>query len=243
MKIKTIRTRVFRQGEDLFSFVLENKKEIQEDSVLVLTSKIVSLSESRVVDIDPSRPVEKQREEIIKKESQWLTESKNKKSWITITQGQVMTSAGIDQSNADGKIILLPENPFQSAEVLRNTLRKELRIKNIGVLIVDSRTIPFRSGIMASALGFAGFEGTKSSKGKTDIFGRKIKWGLTNIADSLAIASVLCMGEAGEQTPLAMITNAPVEFTNQKQKSLAIDPRDDIYRPLFEKIKNIKPKK
>jgi len=123
-------------------------------------------------------------------------------------------------------------------------LQKKFKIKNLGVLITDSRLFPLRAGIVGAAIGYAGFKGVKDYRGTGDIFGRILKLSRTDIADSLATAAVVCMGEGREQQPLALITDAPVVFTEKvNKKELYIDPREDLYQPLFEKIKKIKFKK
>ena len=109
--------------------------------------------------------------------------------------------------------------------------------KNLGILITDSRLLPLRAGTVGVALGYAGFEGVKNYIGKPDIFGRKLKMQKTDVADSLATAAVLCMGEGNERKPLAVITDAPVIFTGKvNKKELVIDPKKDLYAPLFRKL-------
>ena len=83
-----------------------------------------------------------------------------------------MANAGIDESNAMGKIILLPKNSFKSAEIIRKKLQNKFGVKNLGILITDSRLFPLRAGIVGVALGYAGFKGIKNYIGKKDIFGR-----------------------------------------------------------------------
>lgn len=239
MQIKAIKTKVFRENEDLLSFILKYVKNLKEDSILVVTSKIVALSEGRTALINLSIPHDKMREKIIKAESEYMLRTKY--TWLTIKDGMVMSSAGIDESNADGKIILLPKNSFKTAEMIRTKLLKKFKIKNLGVLITDSRLFPLRAGIVGAAIGYAGFKGVRDYRGTPDIFGRILKLSRTDVADSLATAAVLSMGEGKEQKPLALITNAPVEFVAKiNKKELMVDPREDLYQPLFEKIKKIK---
>lgn len=227
MQIRAIKTRIFRERENLVDFILRYI-EVQEKSVLVITSKIVSLSEGRFV------VTTKNKEELVKKESDLYL---NSKTWFTIKDHMVMPKAGIDESNGDGKLILLPKDSYKSAELVRRVLQRKLRIKNLGVLITDSNFIPMRSGAVGVALGYAGFQGVKNYIGKKDIFGRVLKVSKTNVADSLATAAVLCMGEGNERQPLALITSAPVVFTNKvNKKELRINPKKDIYAPLFNKL-------
>lgn len=231
MKIKTIKTKVFCANDNLLEFIFKYFKKIPDKSVLVITSKIVALSEGRVVNCKDKN----EKIKIIKKESEFAV--KTKYTWLTIKDGAVMASAGVDESNADGKLILLPKNSFVSADILRKKIMHKFNLKNLGILITDSRTFPLRKGIVGVALGYAGFEGLRNYVGKKDIFGRVLKMSRTDIADSLATSAVLCMGEGREQQPLALITDAPVVFMNKiNKKELLIDPKEDMYRPFFEKI-------
>src|SRR3989338_6511420 len=238
MEIKAIKTKIFRGNEDLLEFVLKYVKKIPEKSVLVVTSKIVALAEDRTVEYKNER----QKVALIKAESEFAF--KTKIVWMTVKDGMVMANAGIDESNAKGKLILLPKNSFQSAEMLRKKIIQKFHLKNFGVLITDSRLMPLRSGVVGVALGYAGFQGLKSYIGKPDIFGRFLKMSKTDVADSLATGAVLCMGEGKERQPLALIDEAPVFFTDKvKHDELIVDPKKDIYAPLFSNNKMIKYKK
>ena len=231
MEIKAIKTRIFRENEDLLGFILKYVKKIPDKSVLVVTSKIVALAEGRTVEYKN----EKQKIALIKKESTFGIKTKH--TWHTIKDGTVMASAGIDESNANGKLILLPKNSFKSAEILRKKLTQKFHIKNLGVLITDSRLMPLRAGVVGVALGYAGFQGVRNYIGSSDIFGRALKMSKTDIADSLATSAVLCMGEGREMQPLALISKAPVRFSKKvNKKELIMNPREDIYAPLFNQL-------
>lgn len=238
MEIKAIKTKVFKPNEDLFSFIENNVLKLKDGSVLVVTSKIVSLSEGRVENIED----DKTRERLIKAESEWAMRTKY--TWLTIKDNMVMSSAGIDESNANGKIILLPHDSFLAATKIRTWLKKKYQLKNIGVIITDSRLLPLRAGIVGIALGYAGFKGVRDYRGKSDIFGRHLKLSITDVADSLATAAVLVMGEGSERQPLAIISGAPVEFRDKiNRHELDINIKEDLYLPLFQKINKIKLKK
>jgi coenzyme F420-0:L-glutamate ligase len=235
MQIRVFKTKVFKENEDVIEFILKYIKKIPENSVLVITSKIVALAEGRVVSFDDKIPYKKFREKLIKKESDFALETKQ--TWLTIKDGMVMSSAGIDESNAKGKLILLPRDSFKSALMIRNKLKKKFKVKKLGILITDSRIFPLRVGIVGVALGYAGFKGVRDYRGTKDIFGRILKMSRTDVADSLATASVLCMGEGKERQPLALITNSSIEFTEKiNKKELIINPKDDLYLPLFGSI-------
>jgi F420-0:gamma-glutamyl ligase len=232
MIVEPIKTRVFKEGENLFAFIIQYFKKLPEKSVVVVTSKIVALSEKRTVIAKNSLA----REELIQKESDFALLTKH--VWLTIKDGIVMASAGIDESNANGKLILLPKDSFKTAHLLRKKLQQKYKVKKLGVLITDSRTMPLRSGVSGVALGYAGFRGIKNYVGTPDIFGRKFKFSRTDVADSLATGAVLTMGEGNEQQPLAIIQKAPIEFCDKISKNeLRINIDDDMYHPLFSKLK------
>src|SRR3989338_11451682 len=239
MQVKAIKTRVFKESEDLSSFVLKYMKKVPEKSVVGVTSKIVALSEGITKEIDLSIPHDEMREKIIKAESDYMLRTKY--TWLTIKDSMVMSSAGIDESNANGKIILLPKDSFKTASTLRKKLKKIYKIKKLGILITDSRLLPLRAGVVGAAIGYAGFKGVKDQRGTPDIFGRILKLTRIDVADGLATAAVLCMGEGKERQPLALINDAPVEFAKKiNKKELMVDPREDLYQPLFAKINKIK---
>ena len=234
MIIEPIKTRVFKEGENLFLFITQYFKKLPEKSVVVVTSKIVALSERRTA-IAKSN---KTKERLIRKESQFAVLTKY--VWLTIKDGMVMASAGIDESNANGKLILLPKDSFRAAHLLRKKLQQKYNVKKLGVLITDSRTVPLRSGVTGFALGYAGFHGIRDYVGMPDIFGRKFKFSRTDIADSLATGAVLGMGEGNEQQPLAIIEKSPIEFCDKINKNeLHIDIKEDMYRPLFSKLQKL----
>jgi F420-0:gamma-glutamyl ligase len=231
MIIKPIKTRIFTERENLLTFINQHVKYIPENSILVITSKIVALSEKRTAVVKDK----KSKIKLIRAESQ--TAIRTKYVWLTIKDNMVMPSAGIDESNANGKLIMLPKDSFTVAKFIWKKLRVEHKLKNLGILITDSHTMPLRAGVIALALGYAGFKGIKSYIGKPDIFGRKFHFSNVNVADSLATAAALTMGEGNEQQPLALIQKAPVIFCKKINKTeLYINLQEDMYMPLFSKM-------
>jgi F420-0:gamma-glutamyl ligase len=235
MQVRPITTKRYREGDDLIAFIVRSLPSLPERSVVAVTSKIVAISEGRLQPITDART----RERLIRAESEWAL--KTKYTWLTIKDGTVMSSAGIDESNGFGKIILLPKDSYRAAERIRHALRRRRRLKHVGVLITDSRLLPLRAGIVGVALGYAGFSGVRDYRGTPDLDGRILKVSRTDVADSLATAAVLTMGEGREQQPLALITDAPVVFTSRvRRHELYIDPRDDVYQPLFSRVRKLR---
>ena len=226
MKVTPIKTRVFKEGEDLLAFIKKHVPKLKEGSILVVTSKIVALAEGRTA-------LPKDAGKIIRAESEWVQKTKWGK--ITLKDGMYMWNAGIDASNADGKVVLLPKDSFASAKKLYTSVLQKTAIGKLGVIITDSRIMPLRAGVVGVALGYAGFKGLRDYRGEKDIFGRKLKYTQTDMADALATAAIAVMGEGNERQPICIIEDAPVEFTNRiNKRELLVSPKDDMYGPLFQ---------
>lgn len=228
MNVRPIKTRIFKEDEDLVAFITAHIKHLKEGSVLVVTSKIAALAEGRTVRVKGK----KEKERVIRAESEWAISTKY--VLLTMKDGMLIANAGVDESNADGKLILLPRDSFKIANMLRKELRAHYHVKKLGIVITDSRIIPLRAGVVGVALGYAGFKGVRDYRGQPDIFGRPLVFTQTDIADSLATAAVLTMGEGKERQPLAVIETAPVEFCERiDPQELRIALKDDMYGPLF----------
>ena len=238
MKVMAVKTRVFQEGEDLAALITEHIPNLKEGSIIAVASKIVALSENRVVDTTEDK------EALIKKESEWMKHVFGK-WWLTVRDGTVVVNAGIDESNAAGKMILLPEDSFASAQRLYTSVlphfakasqdKQKARIRNLGIIITDSRIMPLRAGVVGVALGYTGFKGVRDYRGEPDLFGRPMEVTQTDVADSLATAATLVMGEGAECQPLAVIEDAPVEWTEATDREELKIPRDqDMFKHLFE---------
>lgn len=219
---------MFREGENLLVFLEESLPLIREGSVIVVTSKIVALSEGRTAIIENDRT----KEEWIRRESDYTV--RGKYTWLSLKDGMVLSSAGIDESNANGKMVLLPRDSFRSAENIRKHVQKRYGVKDIGVIVTDSRSTFLRAGAMGMAIGYAGFRGLREYRGTPDIFGRMLQFERVDVADSLAASAVLTMGEGDEQQPIAVIEDAPVEYVGHVSRDeLLINIEEDLYRPFF----------
>ena len=234
MTIKAISTSVFQKGQNLLDFILQHAStHLNERAVLCVTSKIVSLAESRTV-------VKKNQSkiELIKKESEVYLGEGGYGTHLTIKEGMLIPSAGIDESNSvAGEYILYPKAPFKSAEKLRKALQNKLSLKELGLILTDSRTFPLRKGTVGVALSYSGFKGVQSLIGKKDLFGRPLKMTCMNLADALAGSAVLLMGEGAEACPLAVIEKAPLQFTQKTDmEEIKIPLKEDLYYPLLNRV-------
>ncbi|QQG37918.1 MAG: coenzyme F420-0:L-glutamate ligase [Candidatus Kaiserbacteria bacterium] len=226
MRVEPRKTRIFREGQDLIAFIEAHVPKLKDGSVLAVTSKIVALAEGRTV----SKGKGFDKKKLVRAESEWAIES-YPKWWLTVRDGAFLVNAGIDESNAAGKIVLLPKDSFAAAAKVRAALLKRYKIKRLGVIITDSHVAPLRNGVFGIALGYAGIKGIRDYRGTKDLFGRSLAVTQVNVPDALASAAALSMGEGAERQPLAIIEDAPVEFRDRTNKrELLIAPSKDIYR-------------
>ncbi len=213
---------------------------MKENSILAVTSKIIAIAENRVV---PIGKIDKKA--LVEKEADlFIPQDKNKYGFtITIKGSLLIPSAGIDESNGNGYYILWPSDPQKWANKIRNYLKKRFGLQNIGVIITDSKTTPLRWGTTGVMLAHAGFKALKNYINEPDIFGRPLQVTKANVADALAAAAVLSMGEGNEQTPLAIISEVPfVNFqknnpSKRELSGLAISLEDDIYGSILGAVK------
>jgi len=227
MKVKAIRTRLFKPGEKLSDFLDQYFRRPAEGDILIITSKIVALAEKRFV----TGATEAGKRRIIRRESDLVIPTRY--VYLTLKDGMIMANAGADESNADGALILLPRDSFRTAAAIRAQFRKRFGLRKLGVIITDSRCLPRRAGTVGVALGYAGFRGLKDYRRCRDLFGRPFRYSRIDIADSLATAAVLLMGEGDERQPLALISGAPVEYAERVSRNeLKISGRDDLYGSL-----------
>ena len=241
MKIFSIKTHKIRPyKQNLFEILDKYLKSVKERSIIVITSKIVSICEGRVVKLE-----ETDRKKLVEKEAEYfLPPDKNKYNvTLTIKGNLLIPTAGIDESNGNGDYILWPKYPQETADKVRQHLRKRFLIKKLGVIITDSKTTPLRWGTTGVAISYSGFFPIYNYIGKRDIFGRKFKMQKANIVDALAASAVLVMGEGAEQTPLAIIEDVPfVKFqeknpSKKELKDFLINMDDDLYGPLLKNVK------
>lgn len=232
MLITPIKTRIFQERENLQDFIEEHVPTIESGDVLIITSKIVALAEGRTF-IAHS---EEEKLTFVKKESSWY--ARTKYVHLTIHDRMPMANAGIDESNGNGKCIMLPKDSYRSAYEIWLHIKEKYQLANFGIIISDSRTIPFRNGTTGVSLGHAGFTGIRDYRGKSDIFGRPFHYARTNVPDALATAAVHLMWEWDECLPLVVIKNPHVTYSNERQNgdNLIIDLEEDMYAPLYWKI-------
>lgn len=235
--IKTHRIEVLESIEDILARYIDY---ITEKDILVITSKIISVCQGRVINRDSI-----DKTELIKQEADALIDVEHSSYGISLTlkNGLLIPSAGIDESNANNQYILYPENVQNVANSIWKFLKDKYSINNLGVVITDSHTTPTRSGVTGIALAWCGFKPLYSYIGSPDIYGHNLRVTKINILDALAVAAVFVMGEGAEHTPMALIQDAPKivfldrEPSQEEVESVKISIEDDLYSPLLQAVK------
>lgn len=241
MHVKSYKTHVVTEKDSLVKIITQHVANIPEKSILVITSKILSVFQNRII---PKNAVNN-KFQLIQQEADLYLEGDYAKNYgvcLTIKNGILIPTAGIDESNSDGNYILYPVNI--QAEVIKiwKALKEAYQCTELGVLITDSHTTPLRRGVTGIALGWCGFAPLYNYIGKPDIYGNLLKCTQLNILDGLAAAAVFVMGEGNEQTPLALITDVEkVVFqdrspTEEEVKSISILLHEDLYAPLINAV-------
>ena len=236
LAVRPLKTSVFKRNQDLEEFVVSHleklfhEKQSLERQILVITSKIISLAEGQIA----SRS-ENTKEDLIRAEADLYLGEVGQACHLTIKHGLLILTSGIDLSNSEnGDYILLPKDPFASAQRLHSRLKKKFDLKEFGILISDSRTLPLRVGVLGCGLSCFGFKPIQNLIGQPDIFGSTLKMTQINLLDAIAGAAVMMMGEASEQTPLALVSGAPVEFSDESPlRDLQIEMSEDLYYPMY----------
>ena len=229
-----IKTEVFKQGQDFNQFLISALKDkLQDGDVLSISTKIVSINEGRTVSKS-----EIGKKELVERESDQFLGEIGYNIFLTIKDGLLIPSAGIDESNAgEEQYLLFPEKPFDSAKSIWSFLKSELGLSKLGVILVDSHTTPLRRGTSGIALSYWGFSAVRDYRGKPDIEGKALEYTFLNLVDSLAATANLCMGEGNECIPLVVTKGADVEFTDKVDPSeIQIPLKEDLYYPFLKSI-------
>ena len=218
---------------------------IDDNDVIVVAQKIVSKSENRYVDLDKVKISEEAKDlarklnkdkgliQTIINESNKIISTEKKVVIVEHKLGFININAGIDQSNIPQEknlALLLPENPTKSAVDLHQELTKFLN-KNISIIISDSMTRPFRSGVTNFALASHNIQSLIDLKGEEDMFGNKLKGTEIAAADELASAAGLLMGQSDEGIPVVIIKGFNrSSYQTNNAFDLIVNENDDLYR-------------
>ncbi|MDX2649164.1 coenzyme F420-0:L-glutamate ligase [Streptomyces sp. PA03-1a] len=214
-------------GADLAKLIAASTPELADGDVLVVTSKIVSKAEGRVV-----RATD--REAAIDAETVRLVARRGPTRIVETRHGFVMAAAGVDASNtAPGTVLLLPDDPDASARAIRAGLRDALGV-NVGVVVTDTFGRPWREGLTDVAIGAAGLRVLDDLRGATDSHGNELAVTVTALADELAAAGDLVKGKS-TGAPVALVRGLdrlvlPSEEDGEGGRALVRVAANDMFR-------------
>jgi len=241
MQLFGVRTKLIKKGDDLSNTILEalnkQKLKIEDGDVLAIASKAVAIAQNRLKRLSSVKPSEKAKKlarrfemepsfvEIVLQEAEEVYGSVSK-ALLTLKDHILTANAGVDRKNSPLEYVALwPKNPFKIAEKIRRELLGRTG-KRVGVLIVDSRVAPLRMGTTGLALAVAGFKPVRDCRVDKDLYGNSISITRHAIADDLASAAHLIMGETNERRPAVLIKNAPIILTDKVKSSSVVIPAE-----------------
>jgi coenzyme F420-0:L-glutamate ligase/coenzyme F420-1:gamma-L-glutamate ligase len=218
---------------------------LRDRDVVVLAQKIVSKAEGRMVDLSAVTPSPEARRlagevgkdprhvEVILSESRRIVRSRPHLMIMQHRLGFVMANAGVDRSNVaplDGspRLLLLPENPDDSAEAIRAALAARFNVR-LGVVISDSFGRPWRHGTTGVAIGAAGLPALIDLRGMPDLFGRTLEVSIIGFADEIAAAASLLQGQAAEAQPVVVVRGLDWSAPDQPASGLVRPPEEDLF--------------
>jgi coenzyme F420-0:L-glutamate ligase / coenzyme F420-1:gamma-L-glutamate ligase len=220
--------------------ITNQKVSLKDKDIVIVSSKYAAMAEGRYVKLSNLKVSKKGRalseafkidpylsEQIVREADSILGGIPGYA--LAYSKGVLAPNAGIDRSNIrKGYAILYPKDPKLTAKRLSDYLGNKSG-KRIGVILSDSRVTPGRLGTIGIAVAAAGFEPLLDFRGKTDLFGNVLKVTIRAVADQMASAGQLVMGEAAESTPVAIIRGWKGNFEPNNSVSMEIEPEKCIY--------------
>ncbi|MBI5946122.1 MAG: coenzyme F420-0:L-glutamate ligase [Chloroflexi bacterium] len=250
---------LIRQGDNLADILVkslnESNLELQNDDILVLAQKIVSKSEGRIVNLATVTPSSQAVElaqkadkdarvvELMLQESNEVLRVRVGTIIVEHKLGFVCANAGIDHSNvapplpegevpgvrAEEYVLLLPKDPDLSARNIREKIKQDTG-KNVGVMIIDSHGRAWRNGTVGICIGLSGLPALIDERGWKDLFGYTLKVTVVAVADELAAAASLVMGQAAEGIPAVHVRGFPYPLGEGSLKELIRPKEQDMFR-------------
>ncbi|MEP7134329.1 MAG: coenzyme F420-0:L-glutamate ligase [Chloroflexota bacterium] len=243
---------LIRHGDNLADIVVNaidaTHLDLQDNDILVFAQKVISKAEGRAINLATVTPSARAIElgnktekdprvvELILQESNEVLRTRVGAIIVEHKLGFVCANAGIDHSNVAGLgdsveewVLLLPAEPDQSAEKMRTEIKSKTG-KEVGILIIDSHGRAWRNGTVGVAIGIAGLPGLEDLRGNPDLFGYTLQVTQVGVADELAAAASLMMGQAAEGTPVVHVRGFPYPMRASKTKELIRPKEQDLFR-------------
>jgi coenzyme F420-0:L-glutamate ligase/coenzyme F420-1:gamma-L-glutamate ligase len=183
-------------GADLGRLICDAAPDLRDGDIVVITSKIISKAEGRVIRADRERAIDGETVRVVAQRGQTRI--------VETRHGLVLAAAGVDSSNTEpGTVVLLPEDPDGSARRLRKALGQHRGV-SLAVVITDTMGRPWRAGQTDAAIGAAGLAPLRDHRGQSDTFGNTLEVTVTAVADEIAAAADLVKGKTA-QMPVAIV--------------------------------------
>ena len=235
--------------DNLSTLIIEsiklNKIDIEDGDVIIIAQKIVSKAENRYKNINDAIPTDEAIKlgqdlkrnpgfmQIILDESSKILSTDKNVILVEHKLGFININAGLDKSNIDQKennVLLLPKDPSKSANKLQEDIAKDTQ-KSISVIITDSMTRPYRSGVTNFALASSNIQSLIDLKGEKDIYGNILKSTEIAIADELSAAAGILMGQGNDAKPVIIVKGFDRDkYSKNDAFDLIVNEEDDLYR-------------
>jgi coenzyme F420-0:L-glutamate ligase len=252
MELFSIKLPLIKEDDDLLNIIIERIKDqgesLTERDIIVIAEKVIATSQGRVVNLSDVTNVSEKAQKMAKEfdmDDRFVQLILQEASMILGGMTHVIlakvndfliANAGIDQSNAGpNKVVLLPKNLKKVVWEYWEVLKKEFGLKDLGVIISDSRVQPLRKGTIGIAIATAGFEPVEDLRGHPDLFNRPMEITQRAIADDLTSAAQFLLSEADQQTPVVIIRGSNVEFTDNPQLTPEMAEEECLYMNIFSK--------
>ena len=237
-------------GDNLAELILyalaQANMTLANGDVLAIAQKIISKAEGRLMRLADVRPTARAVElaaetdkdprvvELILQESEEISRMRRGVLIVRHRLGFTSANAGIDRSNVaqsgdDETVLLLPLNPDASAAALREAIQAALGVQ-VGVVITDSHGRPFRLGTVGVAIGVAGIPALWDRRGEPDLYGYQLQHTDIGVADEIAAAVGLLMGQAAEGMPVVLVRGLDLPVAEGKAADLVRPKEMDLYR-------------
>jgi coenzyme F420-0:L-glutamate ligase/coenzyme F420-1:gamma-L-glutamate ligase len=238
---------IIKEGDNVGALICEASRKsgfsLQNGDILIIAQTIISRAEGRTINLSTVTPsnqaIEIAKElnkrpelvEVILQASERIVRAEQGHLIVETPHGYVCANAGVDSSNVPEHecVTLLPENPDRSANEIRNIIKAQLGIE-VAIIISDTHGRPFREGAINIAIGIAGFLPIKNYIGLTDLFGYELRTTKIAIADELASAAELLMGEADEGNAVIVIRGYSYEKGKGSARTLVREAERDLFR-------------
>jgi coenzyme F420-0:L-glutamate ligase/coenzyme F420-1:gamma-L-glutamate ligase len=243
---------MIRRDDNLADIILDSLPGsgigLQENDILVIAQKIVSKAEGRMVDLAGMTPSPRAIElgnatgkdprlmELVLQESNEILRTRPNTIIVEHKLGFICANAGIDHSNVAGAgstgeefVLLLPLDPDRSAKQIRDRIREKTGV-NTGIMIIDSHGRAWRNGTVGICIGLSGIPALVDERGWKDLFGYTLRVTVVGIADELAAAASLMMGQAAEGTPVTHVRGFPYRLQEGSLRELIRPKEEDLFR-------------